>query len=84
MHIYDCIKKIPHLPDGIQRDDINAIYAYAHKPMAEDIKRLMTERRYTELRSSLKKNYDLFDQRPDNLHNLIKTKMTDTFIDLLN
>lgn len=81
---YDAIKKIPFLSSEIDRVDINELYGYISPLMAEDIKRTMHKSSYNKWRAKSKKVYEKYDSLDLNIHNMIRHRLKEKFIDICN
>lgn len=84
LSIYDRIAKIPCIDETTPVQDINSIYNYSDKLMAEDISVTMNRSAYQNFRKNSKEVYTIYDRRVDNIHNSIREQMVEKFKDLYN
>lgn len=81
---YESIKKIPMLNEGMPIEDIPKIYEYCNEMMYSDFKRAMNINSFKKRRQKMKKVYDLYNQEPENYHNVIKNKLNKKFNQLVD
>ncbi len=84
LSIYDRIAKIPYIDEITPVQDINSIYNYSEKLMAEDISKTMKRSVYQKFRKNSKDVYVTYDSKVENIHNKIRQQMVEKFKDLYN
>jgi hypothetical protein len=84
MSMYDAIKKIPLITDGLPVSDINRVYSYCNKPMADDIKRNMNPNTVDKMRAASKLIYTQYDLSTNNYHQVVRQKMVNKYHSLTN
>ncbi|MDB5005697.1 MAG: hypothetical protein JWP45_90 [Mucilaginibacter sp.] len=84
MAMYDAIKKIPLITDEFPIPDINRVYCYCNKTMADDIKRNMNPNTVDKMRAAAKHVYNQYDLSPKNYHQVVRQKLVNKYNLLTN
>jgi len=84
MAMYDAIKKIPLIMDEFPIADINRVYGYCNKSMADDIKRTMNPNTADKMRAASKLLYSRYDLSPTNYHQVVRQKLINKYYSLTN
>jgi len=82
--MYDAIKKIPLITDEYPVSDINRIYGYCNKLMADDIKRNMNLNTVDKMRAASKLIYNKYDLSSNNYHQVVRQKLINKYNSLTN
>jgi hypothetical protein len=84
MNTYDKISKAPLLKEGIGEEDINFVHGYINHLMANDRKLSMNKSSYNKWRAKAKNVYFKYDKSELNVHNFVRRKLEQKFIDISN
>jgi hypothetical protein len=84
MSTYDKICKAPLLKEGIAEEDLNLLHGYIYPLMAEDRKLTMSKSSYNKWRAKAKNVYIKYDTNELNVHNFVRKKLEQKFVDISN
>jgi hypothetical protein len=84
MDMYDAIKKIPLITGEFPLADINHVYGYCNKLMADDMKRNINLNTADKMRAALKVVYNKYNLSPTNYHQVVRQKMINKYHSLTN
>lgn len=83
LRTYDSIAKIPLIDKDIPLDDIYVSYSYLDGLMANTIRHNLNKSSYKRQRQKAKELYNKFDKDDSNIHNIIRERIKNKFIELM-
>jgi hypothetical protein len=84
LDVYDSIAKIPLIDERIPIEDIYTSYSYMDSIMAKTIKNNVKENSFKRMRERAKNVFLKYDMDNSNVHNILRLKIQNKFIDLCN